>query len=115
MCSAGTTQCSTCVGRPFKPTYVFDGEIAKGYSCAKTKHLVSLTIAIAPTFLSELVTLMKQSYSFVDGSNGTGLLKTNRLLLDSYRGKVDTDMSTINGSNFATAVSEVLTKQISHG
>ena len=84
----------------------------------KQKHLVSLTIAIAPTFLSELVTLMKRSYSFVDGSNGTGLLKTNRLLLDSYRGKVEMqflDMSTINGSNFATAVSEVLTKQISHG
>ena len=40
---------------------VFDGEVAKGYSCAKTKTLCILNNAIAPEFQHELVSLMQQS------------------------------------------------------
>ena len=34
---------------------VFDGEVAKGYACAKTKTSCILNGAVAPEFLSELV------------------------------------------------------------
>lgn len=60
---------------------IFDGEVAKGYSCAKTKTSCVLNNAIAPEFQCELVSLMQQSpYSLcIDGSNDTGLLKMNPL------------------------------------
>lgn len=89
---------------------VFDGEVAKGYSCAKTKTSYN---ASAPEFQHELVSLMQQSpYSLrIYGSNGTGLLKMNPLtvrIFDLTRTKVDTrflDMCTTSGVNSATAES----------
>ena len=60
---------------------IFDGEVAKGYSCAKFKTCV-LNNAIALEFQCELISLMQQSpYSLcIDGSNDIGLLKMNPLL-----------------------------------
>lgn len=54
---------------------VFDGEVAKGYACAKTKTTCILNRAVTPQFREELVSLMQQApYSLsVDGSNDTGL------------------------------------------
>ena len=74
---------------------VFDGEVAKGYSCAKTKTSCILNNVIPPEFQHELVSLMQQSpYSLcIDGSNDTGLLKMNPLtvtIFDLTRTKVDT-------------------------
>ena len=60
---------------------VLDSEVAKGYSCAKTKTSCILNNAIGPEFQHELVSLMQQSpYSLcIDGSNDTGLFKMNPL------------------------------------
>ena len=90
---------------------IFDGEVAKGYACAKTKASCILNGAIAPEFLSELICIMQQSpYTLsVDGSNITGLTKMNPLtvrIFDINRGKVDTrflDMCTTHGVDAATA------------
>ena len=38
---------------------IFDGDVAKGYACAKTKTSCILNGAIAPEFLSELVSVMQ--------------------------------------------------------
>ena len=90
---------------------IFDDEVAKKYSCAKTKTTCILNGAVAPEFASELVSYM-QSALFtlsVDGSNDTGLEKMNPLtvrIFDINRGKVDTrffDMCTTVGLQAATA------------
>ena len=49
---------------------IFDGEVVKGYACAKTKTTCILNQAVAPQFREELVSLMQQApYSLsVDGS-----------------------------------------------
>ena len=54
---------------------VFDGEVAKGYACAKTKTSCILNRAIASEFKAELVSAMqKLPYSLsVDGSNDVQL------------------------------------------
>ena len=56
---------------------IFDGEVAKGYACAKTKTTCILNRAAAPQFREDLVSLMQQTpYSLsVDGSNDTSLEK----------------------------------------
>lgn len=90
---------------------IFDDEVAKKYSCTKTKTTCILNGAVAPEFASELVSYM-QSALFtlsVDGSNDTGLEKMNPLtvrIFDINRGKVDTqffDMCTTAGLQAATA------------
>ena len=60
---------------------VFDGEVAKGYACARTKTTCILNGAIAPEFKQELVAIMQHTpYSLsVDRSNDTGLEKLNPL------------------------------------
>lgn len=92
---------------------VFDGEIAGGYACAKTKTSCILNGAVAPEFRAELVSVMQQApYSLsVDGSNDSGLLKMNPLtvrMFDENRGKVNTrflDMCTTSGQHAGTAES----------
>ena len=69
---------------------VFDGQVASGYACAKTKTSCILNRAIAPEFKAELVTIMQQApYSLsIDGSNDTGLSKMNPLtvrIFDDHR------------------------------
>jgi len=56
---------------------VFDGEVAQGYACAKTKTTCILNGAVAPQLRDELVSLMHNTpYSLsVDGSNDSGLGK----------------------------------------
>ena len=90
---------------------VFDGEIARGYECAKTKTSCILKGAVAPEFQAEIVCVMQQApYSLsVDGSNDSGLLKMNSLtvqMFDENCGKVNTrfmDMCTTSGQHAATA------------
>lgn len=90
---------------------VFDGEVAKGYACARTKTTCILNGAIAPEFKAELIAIMQQApYSLsVDGSNDTGLGKLNPLtvrIYDDKRQKVDMrflDMCTTTGKDAATA------------
>ena len=55
---------------------VFDGEVAKGYACARTKTCI-LNRVIATECQGELVSIMQKApYSLsVDGSNDTGLQK----------------------------------------
>ena len=64
---------------------VFDGEVAKGYACDKTKTCI-LNCAVAPQFKEELVSLIQQApYSLsVDGSNDTGLEKMNPFIVRVY-------------------------------
>ena len=89
----------------------FDGEVAKGYACAKTKTTCILNRAVAPQFREELVSLMQQApYSLsVDDSNDTGLEKMNPLTVrvyDEKSQKVDTrflDMCTTSGTDASTA------------
>ena len=89
----------------------FDGEVAKGYACARTKNSCILNRAVAPLFKAHLVGLMQKSpYSLaVDGSNDTGLLKMIPLtvrIFDKEHKKVDTrflDMCTTSGVNAVTA------------
>ena len=90
---------------------IFDGEVASGYACAKTKTSCILNRAIAPEFKAELVSVMQQApYSLsIDGSNDTGLSKMNPLtvrIFDDCRKRVDTrflDMCTTSGTSAATA------------
>ena len=90
---------------------IFDDEVAKKYSCAKTKTTCILNGAVAPEFASELVSYMQGALFTlsVDGSNDTGLEKMNPLtvrIFDINRGKVDTpffDMCTTVGLQAATA------------
>ena len=90
---------------------IFDGEVAKGYACAKTKTTCILNRAAAPQFREDLVSLMQQTpYSLsVDGSNDTSLEKINPLTVrvyDEKSQKVDTrflDMCTTSGIDAATA------------
>ena len=58
---------------------VFDGEVAQGYACAKTKHAFLIVLLLLNS--RELVSIMqKVPYSLsVDGSNDTGLQKMNLL------------------------------------
>ena len=90
---------------------VFDGEVAKGYSCARTKTTAILNRAVAPAFKAQLVTTMQQKpFSImIDGSSDTGLEKMNPItvrIFDIGRDKVDTrflDMCTTSGVAAATA------------
>lgn len=65
---------------------VFDGEVAQGYACAKTKITCILNRAVAPQLRDELVSLMQNMpYSLsVDGSNDSGLEKMNPLTVRVY-------------------------------
>ena len=74
---------------------IFDGEVAKGYHCARTKTTAILNNAIAPEFKRELVSKMQNSpYSIlIDGSNDTGMEKLNPVtvrIFDMDRERVDT-------------------------
>ena len=90
---------------------VFDGEVAKGYSCARTKTTAILNNAVAPAFKSELVAMMQhQPFSIlIDGSNDTGLEKMNPItvkIFDLNCEKVESrflDMCTTTGVTSATA------------
>ena len=90
---------------------IFDGQVAEGYACAKTKTSCILNGAIAPEFRSELVGVMQHApYTLsIDGSNDNALNKMNPLtvrIFDINRGKVDTrflDMCTTRGVAAATA------------
>ena len=90
---------------------VFDGEVAQGYACAKTKTTCILNGAVAPQLRDELVSLMQNTpYSLsVDGSNDSGLEKMNPLTVRVYTEntcKVETrflDMCTTSGTDAATA------------
>ena len=87
---------------------VFDGEVAKGYACAKTKTSCILNRAIASEFKAELVSAMqKLPYSLsVDGSNDAQLMKMNPITVRIFYDKVETrflDMGTTSGTNSATA------------
>ena len=90
---------------------VFNGEVAKGYACAKTKTSCILHGAIAPAFLGELICLRQQEpYTLsIDGSNDNGFSKMNPLtvrIFDINRGRLETrflDMCTTRGTNAATA------------
>ena len=64
---------------------VLDGEVAKGYACAKTKTCI-LNCAVATEFQGELVSIMQKAlYSFsVDGSRDTGLQKMNSLTVRTF-------------------------------
>lgn len=90
---------------------IFDGKVAKGYACAKTKTTCILNRAVALQFRKELVSIMQQApYSIsVDGSNDTVVQKMNPLTVrvyDERSQKVDTrflDMCTTSGTDVATA------------
>ena len=53
---------------------IFDGEVARGYACARTKTTAILNHSVAPAFKAELVTAIQSSpYSLlIDGSNDSG-------------------------------------------
>ena len=84
---------------------VFDGQVAKGYSCARTKSTAILNYAVAPALKEDLVSAMKNSpFSIlIDGSNDTGLEKMNPItvrIFDIRRGTVQSkflDMCTTTG------------------
>lgn len=65
---------------------VFDGVVAKGYACAKTKTSCILNGAVAPVFKTQLVSVMQEMpYSLcVDGSNDSGLEKINPLTVRTF-------------------------------
>jgi len=90
---------------------VFDGEVAQGYACAKTKTTCILNRAVAPQLRDELVSLMQNMpYSLsVDGSNDSGLEKMNPLTVRVYIENTCKfqnrflDMCTTSGTDAATA------------
>ena len=92
---------------------LFDGDVAKGYACARTKTTAILNNAVAPAFKAELVSAMLDgSFSIlIDGSNDAGLQKMNPItvkIFDASRGKVESqffDMCTTTGPSGATAES----------
>ena len=65
---------------------VSDGQVAKGYSCARTKSTAILNHAVAPALKSDLVSAMRSSpFSImIDGSNDTGLEKMNPLTIKIF-------------------------------
>ena len=72
---------------------IFDGELARCYTCARTKISAILNHSIAPAFKAELVTAMQSSqYSLlIDGSNDSGLEKINTItvkIFDAICGRV---------------------------
>lgn len=56
---------------------VFDGQVAKWYSCARTKSTAILSYAVGPAFKNDLVSAMKNSTFtiLIDDSNDIGLEK----------------------------------------
>ena len=93
---------------------IFDGQVAKGYSCARTKSTAILNHAVAPALKSELVSAMRSSpFSIlIDGSNDTGLEKMNPLtikIFDIGRGRVESrflDMCTCTTTGTTSATAE---------
>ena len=91
---------------------VFDGDVAKGFSCARTKTTAILNGAVAPAFKRELIeSMQRQPFTLAtDGSNDTGLLKMNPItvkIFDSNRHRIDT--GTTDGVNAATSA-EIFSK-----
>ena len=79
--NASTKEHSTCVCKLSQSMTreVFDGQVAKGYSCARKKSMATLNYAVEPALEEDLVSAMKNSrFSIlIDGSNGSGLEKMN--------------------------------------
>ena len=84
-----------------------DSDIAKGFSCGKTKARSILNHAFGPCYIEDVVGTMK-AYPFslaVDGSNDTDLKKMNPLpvrIIDINRGQIVTrfvDMGMTSGSD----------------
>lgn len=90
---------------------IFDGHVAKGYSCARTKSTAILNNAVAPALKGELVSAMRSApFSvLIDGSNDTGLEKMNPItikIFDVSRERVESrflDMCTTTGTAAGTA------------
>ena len=90
---------------------VFDGDIAKGYACAKTKTSCILNGAVAPLLKNELISTMQNApFSLcIDGSSDTDLQKMNPItvqIFDLKTSKVGIrflDMCTTTGTGAATA------------
>lgn len=90
---------------------IFDGDVAKGYACARTKTTAILNNAVAPAFKCELVSIMQnRPFSIlIDGSNDNGLEKMNPItvkVFDVGRGRVESrflDMCLTSGAEAATA------------
>ena len=96
---------------------VFDGDVAKGFSCARTKTTAILNGAVVPAFKRELIEAMQhQPFTLAtDGSNDTGLLKMNPItvkIFDTNRHRIESrflDMGTTDGVNAATSA-EIFSK-----
>ena len=91
---------------------VFDGQVAKSYSCATTKSTAILNYAVAPALEEDLVSAMKNSpFSIlIDGSNDTGLEKMNPItvrIFDIRREQSKANVST-RWLSLATAVERTL-------
>ena len=87
-----------------------DSEIAKAYSCARTKTTCILNGAMASHFQLSLVEVMKmEAYSLaIDGSNDSGLQKINPLtarIYDANRGKIVTQLLDMCLTSSSTAES----------
>ena len=90
---------------------VFDGEVSKGYFCARTKSSCILNGAVSPLLKSELISVMlEKPFSLcIDGSSDTDLQKMNPItvrIFDLNSCKVGMrflDMCTTSGTNAATA------------
>jgi hypothetical protein len=90
---------------------VFDGDISKGYACAKTKTSCILNGAVSPLLKNELISAMQQSpFSLcIDGSSDTDLQKMNPITVRIFDLKTNKagmrflDMCATSGTNAATA------------
>jgi len=90
---------------------VFDGDVTKGYACAKTKTSCILNGAVSPLLKNELISIMQNSpFSLcIDGSSDTDLQKINPITVRIFDLKISKvgmrflDMCATSGTGTATA------------